>query len=54
MQVIRHKLAEMASHITQARAREFPVERFYRDARLWSIGGGTSEIMKEIIARRLL
>jgi alkylation response protein AidB-like acyl-CoA dehydrogenase len=24
-----------------------------RDARLWSIGGGTSEIMKEIIAKRL-
>jgi acyl-CoA dehydrogenase len=99
-QVIRHRLAEMASHLAQARAfvydicrryaagedcvthvsmakylagelanrvayeatqifggygymREFPVERFYRDARLWSIGGGTSEIMKEIIARRL-
>jgi acyl-CoA dehydrogenase len=34
--------------------REFPIERFYRDARLWSIGGGTSEIMKEIIAKRLL
>jgi len=33
--------------------REFPVERFYRDARLWTIGGGTSEIMKEIIAKRL-
>jgi acyl-CoA dehydrogenase len=100
MPVIRHKLAEMASGITQARAfaydicrryaagedctteismakyltgelanrvaydavqifggygymREFPIERFYRDARLWTIGGGTSEIMKEIIARRL-
>jgi acyl-CoA dehydrogenase len=100
MPVIRHKLAEMASGITQARAfaydvcrryaagedctteismakyltgelanrvaydavqifggygymREFPVERFYRDARLWTIGGGTSEIMKEIIAKRL-
>jgi acyl-CoA dehydrogenase len=34
--------------------REYPIERFYRDARLWSIGGGTSEIMKEIIAGRLL
>jgi acyl-CoA dehydrogenase len=33
--------------------REYPIERFYRDARLWSIGGGTSEIMKEIIAARL-
>jgi acyl-CoA dehydrogenase len=100
IQVIRHRLAEMASGITQTRAfvhdvcrryaagedcvteismakylagelanrvayeavqifggygymREFPVERFYRDARLWTIGGGTSEIMKEIIAKRL-
>jgi acyl-CoA dehydrogenase len=100
MPVLRHKLVEMASGITQARAfaydvcrryargedctteismakyltgelanrvaydavqihggygymREFPVERFYRDARLWTIGGGTSEIMKEIIAKRL-
>jgi acyl-CoA dehydrogenase len=99
-QVIRHRIAELASHLAQARAfvydicrryaagedcvthvsmakylagdlanrvayeatqifggygymREFPIERFYRDARLWSIGGGTSEIMKEIIARRL-
>jgi acyl-CoA dehydrogenase len=34
--------------------REYPIERFYRDARLWSIGGGTSEIMKEIIAGRIL
>ena len=34
--------------------REFPVERFFRDVRLWTIASGTSEIMKEIIARRLL
>lgn len=34
--------------------REFPVERFARDARLLSIGGGTSEIMKDIIAKALL
>ena len=34
--------------------REYPVERFARDARLLSIGGGTSEIMKEIIAKALL
>jgi acyl-CoA dehydrogenase len=33
--------------------REFPVERFYRDARALTIGAGTSEIMKEIIAKRL-
>ena len=34
--------------------REFPVERFARDARLLSIGGGTSEIMKDIIAKAIL
>lgn len=33
--------------------RGFPVERFYRDARLWTIGGGASEIMKGTIAWRL-
>ena len=34
--------------------REFPVERFFRDVRLWTIASGTSEMMREIIARRLL
>ena len=34
--------------------REYPIERFARDARLLTIGGGTSEIMREIIARQLL
>jgi len=33
--------------------REYPVERFFRDIRLLTIGGGTSEIMKEIIAKQL-
>jgi len=34
--------------------REFSVERFFRDVRLWTIASGTSEMMKEIIAKRLL
>ncbi|HET9923917.1 MAG TPA: acyl-CoA dehydrogenase family protein [Methylomirabilota bacterium] len=34
--------------------REYPIERFFRDIRLMTIGGGTSEIMKEIIAKQLL
>ncbi|RYE84156.1 MAG: acyl-CoA dehydrogenase, partial [Myxococcales bacterium] len=97
-QVLRHKLADMASRLAAARAltgealqrllrgedatalaamakntstdmvvavcdqavqihggygymREFVVERLYRDARLYPIGGGTREIMNEIIAR---
>ncbi len=31
---------------------EFPISRAYRDARLITIGGGTSEIMKEILSKR--
>jgi acyl-CoA dehydrogenase len=34
--------------------REFPVERFFRDVRLWTIASGTSEVMREIIAKRLM
>ena len=30
---------------------EFPVQRAWRDSRLGPIGGGTTEIMKEIIGR---
>jgi acyl-CoA dehydrogenase len=33
--------------------REFPVEGFFRDVRLWTIASGSSEVMREIIARRL-
>ena len=97
-QVIRHKLADMATSIAAARSltgeviqrhirgedcsvlaakakntatdmcsavcdqavqihggygymREYVVERLYRDARLYPIGGGTREIMNEIIAK---
>ena len=34
--------------------REFPVERWFRDAKLFSIGGGTSQIQKLIVARSLM
>ena len=33
---------------------EYPVERIYRDARLMTIGEGTSEIQRMVIARQLL
>jgi alkylation response protein AidB-like acyl-CoA dehydrogenase len=33
---------------------EYPVERIYRDARLMTIGEGTSEIQRMVIARRTL
>jgi alkylation response protein AidB-like acyl-CoA dehydrogenase len=35
-------------------SRELPVERLYRDNRLTEIGEGTSEIMRQVIARAIL
>ncbi len=34
--------------------KDFPVERYFRDAKLFAIGGGTSQIQRMIIARGLL
>jgi alkylation response protein AidB-like acyl-CoA dehydrogenase len=34
--------------------REFPVERYFRDAKLCEIGEGTSEVQRMVIARELL
>jgi alkylation response protein AidB-like acyl-CoA dehydrogenase len=34
--------------------KDFPVEKFYRDCKLVTIGEGTSEIQKHVIARELL
>lgn len=33
---------------------EFAVERYYRDAKLLTVGEGTSEVQRQVIARRLL
>jgi alkylation response protein AidB-like acyl-CoA dehydrogenase len=33
--------------------REYEVERYFRDLRLNAIGGGTSEILKEIVGRKM-
>ncbi len=35
-------------------SREYPVERMYRDARLMTIGEGTSEVQRIVIARKVL
>jgi hypothetical protein len=34
--------------------KEFPAEKLYRDVKLMTIGEGTSEVQKMIIARNLL
>ena len=34
--------------------KEYPAEKFYRDAKLCTIGEGTSEIQRLVIARQLL
>ena len=33
---------------------EFPVSRFYRGARYGTLGGGTTETLKDLIGRRIL
>ena len=35
-------------------SKDFPVERFYRDSKLCTIGEGTSEIQKIVIAKQIL
>ena len=34
--------------------KDFPVEKFYRDSKLCTIGEGTSEVQKMVIAREVL
>ena len=34
--------------------KDFPVERFYRDSKLCTIGEGTSEIQKIVISKQIL
>ena len=38
----------------KAHTKEFPVERFFRDARVLTLFEGTSEIQKLVIAKNLL
>jgi alkylation response protein AidB-like acyl-CoA dehydrogenase len=41
-------------HGSYGYSREFPVERIYRDQRLMTIGEGTSEVQRMVIARKVL
>lgn len=54
--------AEMVCRVTDAALQihggygymmEYPVQRYWRDARLQPIGGGTTQIMNEILVKRL-
>jgi alkylation response protein AidB-like acyl-CoA dehydrogenase len=33
---------------------EYPVSRFYRGARYGSLGGGTSETLKELVGKKIM
>ncbi|MGQ9888452.1 MAG: acyl-CoA dehydrogenase family protein [Aggregatilineales bacterium] len=46
--------AAIQIHGSYGYSREYPVERIYRDQRLMTIGEGTSEILRLVIARRVL
>jgi acyl-CoA dehydrogenase len=59
--MVKNTAVEACSFVTDAAVqifggmgymRESLVERLYRDARLFPIGGGTTEIMRELISRR--
>jgi alkylation response protein AidB-like acyl-CoA dehydrogenase len=52
---VANKVADEASRIfaSYGFAMEYPVQRYFRDARFLLLGGGTSEILRVIIARDL-
>ncbi len=51
---LKHAWGALQMHGGYGYTREYPVQRYWRDAGLLPIGEGTTEIQKEIIARRLL
>jgi len=52
--VVQAALEAIQIHGGYGYTREFPLERYLRDAKLEDIGGGTSEIQTIIIARDVL
>ena len=34
--------------------KEYPISQWYNDVRLFNIGAGTSEVLKDVIARQVL
>jgi alkylation response protein AidB-like acyl-CoA dehydrogenase len=54
--------SEMANQVADGAARifasyglamEYPAQRYFRDARFLLLGGGTSEVLRGIIARQM-
>ena len=43
----------MQIHGAYGYTRDYPVEKLMRDARMLPLGGGTTQIMREIVGRRL-
>jgi alkylation response protein AidB-like acyl-CoA dehydrogenase len=46
--------SEMVNRTTAKATKEYPVERFYRDARVFTIYEGTSEIQRIVISNHIL
>jgi alkylation response protein AidB-like acyl-CoA dehydrogenase len=51
---VRNSTEAIQIHGGYGYTKDFPVEKFYRDSKLCTIGEGTSEIQKVVIARELL
>jgi len=51
---VTNSMESMRVHGAYGYSKEFPVERFYRDAPLLTIGEGTNELQRIIIARQLI
>jgi alkylation response protein AidB-like acyl-CoA dehydrogenase len=51
---VSNSMDSMRVHGGYGYSKEFPVERFYRDAPLLTIGEGTNELQRIIIARQLI
>ena len=51
---IDNSMDAMRVHGGYGYSKEFPVERFYRDAPLLTIGEGTNELQRIIIAKQLI
>ncbi|HTE47427.1 MAG TPA: acyl-CoA dehydrogenase family protein, partial [Gemmatimonadaceae bacterium] len=51
---MRATIAAVQLHGGYGYTKDYPVERFMRDAKICEIGEGTSEIQRIVIARQLL